>query len=145
MLFVMIHALRLLFLSLSFPFVFVEGWLYSLPNELRRVVGRLCECCGLLLSTSVVFRIFPGDMGRNSSGRDQYLDSHVLFSCIAVVLFLSLAFPFVFVEGWLYALPSELRRAVGRLFECCGSLLPTSVIFRILPGGMRRNSLGRDP
>ena len=62
-----------------------------------------------------------------------------------VCCFVSLAFPCVFVEGWLYALPDELRRAVGRLFECRGLLLFISVVFRISPVGMRRNSLGRGP
>ena len=66
--------------------------------------------------------------------------------CIVVVVcFLSLSFPFVLVEGWLYSLPNELCRAAGRLFACCGLLLFASVVFRIFPVGMRRNSLGRDP
>ena len=68
----------------------------------------------------------------------------MLFSRIVVVL-MSLPLPFVFVSGWLYALPNELCRVVGRLFECYGLLLFNAVVFRILPGGMRRNSLGCGP
>ena len=59
---------------------------YALPNELRRTLGRLFDCCGQLLTTSVVFRISPGGMRRKSLGRDPELASHVLFSRIGVVV-----------------------------------------------------------
>ena len=41
--------------------------------------------------------------------------------------------------------PDELRRAAGRLFGCCGLLLFSPAVLRILPGVMCRNSSGRGP